>query len=1177
MLLRQSNGVRCSGPKCKHHLRLLPPRLVPPESSRLVPPTPAVKIALPPACLSARPPAPKLQVTTTTTVVGRAPFGVTNQAHGVESAHVRSTIAQFVSSTGKAEAWVGVHVHDDTKQGRLSIPQVSAIPYGPSSALLSAVKRRDASVYALFGGQGTNEVYFDELQTLYDIYKPYVSQFLTNVTRDILIPLVEESEEDTYYTHGLDVISWLTGASPRPPVSYLATIPISFPLIGLTQLTQYLVVCRVTQSTPGDLLSRLQGSTGHSQGLVSALCIAASMTSESFFENALKALKWLFYSGLRGQKAFPVLALEPTIVQDSVEGSEGAPSPMFVCVVTSPSRALYGLVTHLRKVRAPSGLDQSKTPFSQRKPVFSVRFLVVGVPYHSKYLADVADEVMDGLEGKELWSKEDLAIPVYHTENGSDLRSSKATDFPETATHAVDFGPGGLSGIGPLTSRNLEGRCVRVVIVGDRSKGPAELYDAQNIKTEQWWAKKFSPSGEDQIDMPFSRLLGKPPIMVARMTPTTVKAGFVSAVLDAGYHVELAGGGHYRAAALREKVAEIQSKTHAGVGITLIALFINPRQFGFQFLLWQEMHREGLPIEGFCVAAAGIPSTEKAAEIIDALRAAGIKHVLFKPGSVDGICQVVNIAAANPDFPIIMQWTGGRAGGHHSCEDFHQPILSTYGSIRQHSNLLLVGGSGFGGADDVWPYLTGDWSVEAFGAQPMPFDGFLFASRVMVAKEAHTSSSVKDLIVAASGVDDSKWEGTYSKKTGGILTVRSELGEPIREIATRAVKLWKEFDDTIFKLPKEKRTTWLNEHRAEVIAELNKDFAKPWFGWKDDSVVEDIADMTYEEVVLRMVRLIAGSTRRSGTRNLTGDWLRHVEECFAGINGGQKPSILQSYTSLDRPQAFIEKFFKTYPAATEQLLASEDKAYFLAILQRPSQKPAPSSPSSMQALRSGSRRYDSLWAAEDIDAVFDQDPQRVCILQGPVAVKHAKVKDEPIKEMLGNITSIFIDKLVDRFYAGDKSKIPTAEYLAPAPRALPAVIASAVAGNTATYVMGQSTPETLVRLETLVGPKLSWARALLTSTTIVQGTAYVDNHMRRLFAPHWSRRSARVPLHVVYKPAMGYVPIHKVADDCHTRIKAFYGDDEVLPEVDLRNRNSDFDLNLYAGHAVADTARAHDL
>jgi fatty acid synthase subunit alpha, fungi type len=187
--------------------------------------------------------------------------------------------------------------------------------------------------------------------------------------------------------------------------------------------------------------------------------------------------------------------------------------------------------------------------------------------------------------------------------------------------------------------------------------------------------------------------------MVAGMTPTTVKAGFVSAVLQAGYHVELAGGGHYNAAAFRAKVAEIQAKISAGVGITLNSLYVNPRQFGFQFPLLQEMRKEGLPIEGFCVAA-GIPSTEKAAEIIDGLRNAGIKHVAFKPGSVDGIRQVVNIAKANPDFPIILQWTGGRAGGHHSFEDFHQPILSTYRSIRQQSNISLVGGSGFGAAED---------------------------------------------------------------------------------------------------------------------------------------------------------------------------------------------------------------------------------------------------------------------------------------------------------------------------------------------------------------------------------------------------------------------------------------------------------------------------------------------
>ena len=71
---------------------------------------------------------------------------------------------------------------------------------------------------------------------------------------------------------------------------------------------------------------------------------------------------------------------------------------------------------------------------------------------------------------------------------------TKATNFPETATHAVDFGPGGLSGIGPLTARNFDGRGVRVIVAGDKGKGLAELFDAQSVKHEEWWGKQYAPS-----------------------------------------------------------------------------------------------------------------------------------------------------------------------------------------------------------------------------------------------------------------------------------------------------------------------------------------------------------------------------------------------------------------------------------------------------------------------------------------------------------------------------------------------------------------------------------------------------------------------------------------------------------------------------------------------------------
>jgi enoyl reductase-like protein len=58
---------------------------------------------------------------------------------------------------------------------------------------------------------------------------------------------------------------------------------------------------------------------------------------------------------------------------------------------------------------------------------------------------------------------------------------------------------------------------------------------------------------------------------------------------------------------------------------------------------------------------------------------------------------------------------------------------------------------------------------------PMPFD--LAVSHG--GEKAFTSSLIEDSIVAAA------WEGTYMGPTGGILTVRSKLAEPIHKAVTR--------------------------------------------------------------------------------------------------------------------------------------------------------------------------------------------------------------------------------------------------------------------------------------------------------------------------------------------------------------------------------------------------------
>lgn len=259
------------------------------------------------------------------------------------------------------------------------------------------------------------------------------------------------------------------------------------------------------------------------------------------------------------------------------------------------------------------------------------------------------------------------------------------------------------------------------------------------------------------------------------------------------------------------------------------------------------------------------------------------------------------------------------------------------------------------------------------------------------------------------------------------------------------------------------------------------------------------------------------------------------------------------------------------------------------------------------------RPKDSLWQAEDIEAVFDQDPQRVCILQGPVAAKHSKVKDEPIADLLGGIVSNLADKVLERYYGGDVSKIPTIDYLGNEPSlSMPLKGAACeVRGETTTCTIGSNVPSSQEWLEALAGNKLSWLRAILTTPSIVQGTSYIANPIQRLFAPRAGqkvvlqakrgvpssitvfgsarsygkhqedfksaevvyddstrqihvtlfeeRRGASVPLRLIfqYRPDMGCAPIHEVNEGRNQRIKDFYwklwfGDDSTPPKIDVR-------------------------
>ncbi|KAF7185742.1 Fatty acid synthase subunit beta [Pseudocercospora fuligena] len=1043
------------------------------------------------------------------------------------------------------------------------------------SALLREASDENAYIYAVFGGQGNIEEYFDELREIYTTYPSLVRDFLS-VAAQHLQYLSRDPRAFKSYPKGLDILRWLDNKEAQPDTDYLVSAPVSFPLIGLTQLAHYVVTCRVLGTHPGHVRERLSGSTGHSQGVVTATAIAASSNWETFDSQARNALTILFWIGARSQQAYPRTSLAPNVLQDSIDNGEGSPTPMLTVrdlpretveklikqtnehlpqdrhigislinsarnfVITGPPMSLYGLNLQLRKIKAPTGLDQTRIPHTQRKVRFTNRFLPITAPFHSPYLTEAIKNLETDLAEISIPASA-LGIPVYDTYTGNDIREQngenitsalvrmicqdqvnweKATVMPN-ATHILDFGPGGISGLGVLTNRNKDGTGVRVILAGTMDGTNTEVgykpeifdRDAEHaVKYAVDWVKEYGPklvrtsAGQTFVDTKMSRMLGLPPVMVAGMTPCTVPWDFVAATMSAGYEIELAGGGYYNDKSMTEAISKIEKVIPAGRGITVNLIYVAPRAMAWQIPMIGRLRAEGVPIEGLTIGA-GVPSIEVANEYITTL---GIKHIGFKPGSVEAIQQCINIAKANPGFPVMMQWTGGRGGGHHSYEDFHQPILSMYSRIRRCDNLVLLAGSGFGGAEDTYPYLTGEWAKK-FGYPPMPFDGVLFGSRCMVAKEAHTSKAAKQAIVDAPGLEDHEWENTYKGPAGGVITVRSEMGEPIHKIATRGIMFWAEMDQKIFSLDKAKRIPELKKQREYIIKKLNDDFQKPWFGRNKAGESVDLEDMTYAEVLRRMVDLMYIKHPKrwidKSLARLTGDFIRRIEERFAESDG--QGSLIQNYSELDEPFSTVDKVISTYPESDIQLINAQDCQHFLLLCQRRGQKPTPFVPCLDDTFEFFFKK-DSLWQSEDLDAVVDQDVGRVAILQGPMAAKYSTKVDEPIKEILDGVHEGHIKNLTRDLYAGDANRIPRIEYFGgKLIEASPEINLEGLTVNETeqrilyrlSAVSGTALPPIDNWMQLLAGKAHTWRHAFFTADVFVQGQRYQTNPMRRIFAP----------------------------------------------------------------------------
>lgn len=114
----------------------------------------------------------------------------------------------------------------------------------PTSALFAAAHNGSAKIFAIFGGQGNIEEYFDELADIYTTYTTLVQDYIEDMAA-VLRDHARSEDASVFHSKGLDVMGWLRNPDSKPDVAYLVSAPVSLPLIGLVQLMHYYVMLKV--------------------------------------------------------------------------------------------------------------------------------------------------------------------------------------------------------------------------------------------------------------------------------------------------------------------------------------------------------------------------------------------------------------------------------------------------------------------------------------------------------------------------------------------------------------------------------------------------------------------------------------------------------------------------------------------------------------------------------------------------------------------------------------------------------------------------------------------------------------------------------------------------------------------------------------------------------------------
>lgn len=779
--------------------------------------------------------------------------------------------------------------------------------------------------------------------------------------------------------------------------------------------------------------SRPKAVMGHSQGVLAVRMVEAVLGAGSVDGARRTIVDTMMIARLIGAsatrcariqgihvmgEATPMLSVtgmtpaQATALIDRIPDPRG---PVEVAVVNDVDRVvLSGYPQDLMAVAVAAAAEKN-CEAAQRKegkrggslfdPV--LEYLDVSVPFHSPLMKPAVDEVrrwaercgLDGDVARSLAAR----VLVEHVDWAGEMRSmlerSSGEDDP---LWIVDMGPG--HAVGRIVSAVAQGTGVGVADASDSSVREGLSTRVTDPDRLQDWSR-FLPRvrgrrGSRNLVTRFTELTGKPPVLLAGMTPTTVDPGIVAAAANAGYWAELAGGGQVTAEVFDANMDRLSGLLEEGRSIEFNAMYMDRYLWDLQFGASRIVPRRraaGAPIDGV-VVSAGIPALDEAVKLVRDLRADGFPYVAFKPGTVDQIRQVVAIAREVAPVPVIMQVEGGQAGGHHSWESLDDLLARTYAHVRANDNIILVAGGGIGTADVASRYLWGSWSVER-SLPPMPVDAVMVGTAAMTAREALTSPDVKRMLVATPGLSSAEeaqgddpfaprepWVRAF-RVDGGMTSGMSHLHADIYEVENSSARCGRLLAH-LTTHPEE-----MEARRGEIIEALSGT-AKPYFG--------DLETMTYEGWARRFAELCfpwADDTYALRFSHL----LDRIEARVCDKDSGSVSSVLDAGHAVEDPQAAIDAVLDAYPAIASLRVEHQDAAWFPELV-REYPKPIPFVPVLDQDLLRWWGQ-DQLWQSQDPRYAADS----VRVIPGPVSVAGVTSMDEPVASILRRFEQAAID------------------------------------------------------------------------------------------------------------------------------------------------------------------------